>query len=82
MARFGNRLRIEYPRAWLQVKKDRDLTCYTVPITYVVSVTITDFQRIGTHQKVKPSLPFRLHSFCFRIKGLNEFFHVDPDGRA
>ncbi|MED4584437.1 Ger(x)C family spore germination protein [Brevibacillus choshinensis] len=51
VAGFGNRLRIEYPRTWEQVKKDWDHTFSTVPITYSVHLTITDFGASGQMKK-------------------------------
>ncbi|BAH41265.1 putative spore germination protein [Brevibacillus brevis NBRC 100599] len=47
VAGFGERLRIEYPKTWEKVKKDWDQTFSTVPITYFVKLTTTDFGASG-----------------------------------
>ncbi|QRG66603.1 Ger(x)C family spore germination protein [Brevibacillus choshinensis] len=51
VAGFGNRLRIEYPRTWEKVKTDWDRTFCTVPISYAVHVTISDFGASGLLSK-------------------------------
>ncbi|MEH7355213.1 Ger(x)C family spore germination protein [Neobacillus drentensis] len=40
---FGDRLRIEYPKVWENVKKDWDQTFSKIPIKYNVKLTITDY---------------------------------------
>lgn len=50
VAGFGNRLRIEHPRVWEKVKKDWDQTFRSVPITYNVKITVTDYGASITEQ--------------------------------
>jgi spore germination protein len=40
---FGDRLRIEYPKVWENVKKDWDQTFSKIPIKYNVKLTIKDY---------------------------------------
>jgi len=40
---FGDRLRIEYPKVWENVKKDWDQTFSKIPIKYNVKLTIIDY---------------------------------------
>ncbi|RBW68057.1 Ger(x)C family spore germination protein [Bacillus taeanensis] len=42
VAGFGNRLRIEHPKIWGEIKKDWDQTFSEVPIKYNINLTIQD----------------------------------------
>lgn len=47
VAGFGNRLRIENPKAWKKVKKDWDEVFSSTPIQYDVKINISDYGTSG-----------------------------------